>query len=294
MGSKKVEGLVLKKYGGFYYVQDEQKNILECKLRGKIKGQVLSGDRVVVSLLEDSRGILEKVLYRDNQLYRPKIANVSMVVIVMANDNPAPSLALLDRLLLLAYYNKITPYILLNKCDLMADEKAILIKEYYPKAGFNLIMTSATRGIGIDLLKEVIKGQIAVFAGPSGTGKSSLLNALSEGLCIRTQEVSNKIGRGRHTTRHVELYPLESGGWVADTPGFSVLDMPPIKSAELTRLYPDFIDFARDCRFSNCIHYKEKDCGIKRAVENGIIGEFRYRNYISMLEEVLENERCYK
>jgi len=293
MGEQKIEGLVLKNYGGFYYVQDQQKNIYECKLRGKIKGQVLAGDKVIASIFKDDKGILEKVLPRDNQLYRPKIANVDMVIIVMANDKPEPSLLLLDRLLLLAHYNNISPLILLNKCDLTANEKATMIKDYYPTVGFNFIMTSAIMRTGINQLSEAIKNKIAVFAGPSGTGKSSLLNSLL-GVDIKTQEVSRKIGRGKHTTRHVELYPLPLGGWIADTPGFNVLDMPPIKSQDVTTYYPDFNQYALECQFSNCVHCKEKDCGIKRAVENGDVKEFRYQNYISMLKEVKENERCYK
>ncbi len=294
MDNKKTEGIVLKKYSGFYYVQDKELNIYECKLRGKIKKPVFTGDKVIFTVLEGNKGVLEEVLSRNNELYRPKIANVSMALIVMANDQPAPSLPLLDRLLFLACYNKVIPYIVLNKCDLEADEKAVLIKEYYPKAGFNFILTSAIRGTGIEMLKDTVRGHIAVFTGPSGAGKSSLLNVLINGLNIKTQEVSRKIDRGRHTTRHVELYPLESGGLVADTPGFSVLDIPPVRSGDFALHFPDFLPFIEECRFSDCLHYKEKECGIKKAVDAGIIAEFRYDNYVSMLEEVLENERCYR
>ncbi|MEN6349005.1 MAG: ribosome small subunit-dependent GTPase A [Syntrophomonas sp.] len=294
MTEKQVEGLVLKKFSGFYYVQDGEQNIFECKLRGKIKIPVLSGDRVAFTPLEQGRGILEEIRPRDSEMYRPRIANVNTVLIVMACSRPEPSLQLLDRLLFFAFYNHLTPYILLNKCDLNAEHNTILIQDYYPSAGFNVIKTSATAETGLAELKQVIKGKIAVFAGPSGTGKSSLLNALSRSLQLKTQEVSNKIGRGRHTTRHVELYPLNTGGWVADTPGFSVLDMPSLKSPELAGFFPDFTSHAGKCRFRNCLHYKETDCEIKRMVADGTIAEFRYRNYISMLEELIANERCYR
>jgi len=294
MESKKTEGLVLKKYSGFYYVQDEKQNVYECKLRGKVKSQVFTGDKVIFTVLGENEGVLEKVLPRENELYRPKIANVSRAFIVMANDQPAPSLSLLDRLLFLTHYNRILPYIILNKCDLKAHKNAVLLKGYYPKAGFNFLMTSAIQGTGIGELRDAIRGQVAVLAGPSGAGKSSLLNVLIGAKNIETQEVSRKIGRGRHTTRHVELYPLESGGAVADTPGFSILDMPPVRSGDFRFYFPDFLPFMERCRFGDCLHYRERDCGVREAVDAGMIAGFRYNNYISMLEEVLENERCYK
>lgn len=294
MTEKRVEGLVLKKFSGFYYVQDGEQNIFECKLRGKIKVPVLSGDRVLFTPLELGHGILEELMPRDNEMYRPRIANVDTLLIVMACSRPEPALSLLDRLLFFAFYNHLTPYIILNKCDLKIEKNALHIQNYYPQAGFKLIRTSAVMGTGIEELRKVIAGKIAVFAGPSGTGKSSLLNAVSDGLKLRTQEVSHKIGRGKHTTRHVELYPLNSGGWVADTPGFSVLDMPALKSPDLPGFFPDFLPYVQDCRFRNCLHYKENDCEVKRMVENGVIAGFRYQNYVSMLEELIEKERCYK
>ncbi|QGT99610.1 Ribosome small subunit biogenesis RbfA-release protein RsgA [Candidatus Syntrophocurvum alkaliphilum] len=292
MHSIQLEGLILKKYSGFYYVQTPDKKIYECKLRGKIKKHVLTGDKVIITPLQEQKGILENVLERDNELYRPKIANVSIVLIVMAHDKPAPNLVLLDRLLFLVKYNNLIPYIIMNKCDLTMDKKAKEIYDYYSK--FNILSTSAINNIGIEQLKEVVKDQIAVLAGPSGAGKSSLLNAIIEGLEVKTQEVSKKIGRGKHTTRHVELYSIKSGGWIADTPGFSVLDMPKIKREQLALYFPDFQKYIDNCKFNNCLHAKEKECGVKQAVERNLISSIRYDNYIAMLEEVIENERCYK
>jgi ribosome biogenesis GTPase len=289
------EGLVIKKYSGFYYVQDEEMQVFECKLRGKLKKAVLTGDRVKFTALEEHRGVLESILPRNNALDRPLVANVTTVLIVMANNKPSPNLPLLDRLLFLASYKGLSPIIILNKCDLEDDEKSLMIKGYYHRAGFKLIQTSAKMKIGLDILRQAIKGQIAVFTGPSGSGKSSLLNALIEGLNIRTQEVSKKIGRGKHTTRHVELFPLQNGAWLVDTPGFSVLDIPTaVKSRDLAEHFWEFKTYNNNCRFNNCLHYKEKDCGVKEAVAEGLIADFRYQSYLSMLEEVIENERCYK
>lgn len=293
MKDEKVEGLVLKNYGGFYYVQDSQKEVYECKLRGKVKKQVLSGDRVIFTSLGNQRGILESILPRRNELLRPRVANADLLLIVMANDKPAPSLVLLDSLLVNAYFNNLTPYIIINKNDLPEDPRAAMIGQYYPGSGFNVIHTSVHTGCGSTDLRDAIKGRIAVMAGPSGSGKSSLLNSLVAGAGIKTQEVSNKIGRGRHTTRHVELYPLGTGGWIADTPGFSVLNVPDMESRRLADYYPDFQDHTSNCRFGDCLHYREIDCGVKDAVAAGRIAQFRYNNYISMLEELIQNERCY-
>lgn len=267
--------------------------VYECRTRGKLKDKILTGDRVIITILEKGYGILEKRLPRINQLYRPKIANVSMVLIVLGYDRPKPDLTLLDRLLFLSEYSGLRPVIVLNKCDLEADERIEQIKQYYPNAGYKVVTCSTARGIGLDSLIEIIKDQIAVLAGPSGSGKSSLLNRLGGLLPVRTQEVSNKIGRGRHTTRHVELYPMENGGQLADTPGFSVLEMPQLTRHEFVKYFPDFEQYANECRFANCIHYKETDCQVKSAVESGAIAPFRYQHYCSMLEEIIENERCY-
>lgn len=292
MNTVQVEGLILKNYAGFYYVQDQDLDVYECKVRGKLKEKLLSGDRVLYTKLDDEKGMIENVLPRDNQLYRPKVANVSLVLIVMAYDRPKPSLSLLDRLLVLAEFSRLTPCIVLNKCDMHPTREVEDILAYYPRAGFSVIPISAKNQIGTAQLREKIKGEIAVLAGPSGSGKSTIMNTLTA-RDMPTQEVSQKIGRGRHTTRHVELYPMEIGAWLVDTPGFSVLDMPRMRREELTKLYPDFSAYAENCRFADCLHLKETECGVKEAVQEQEILASRYENYLTMLEEVMENERCY-
>lgn len=289
----KVEGLVIKKYSGFYYVQVNKQDIYECKLRGKIKNLILTGDQVIITALEDNKGVIENILPRKNELYRPRIANVTKVLIVLANSRPQPSLTLLDRLLFLAYYNSINPCIIINKSDLKEDENAALIKKYYPELDIKVVATSTKTKQGIDEIKELIKDETAVLAGPSGVGKSSLLNLLVEGVNLKTQEVSNKIGRGKHTTRHVELFATDTGGLIADTPGFSVLDLPPINKSELADYFPDLIQYKMYCKFNDCLHWKEKDCAVKEALLNEKIAPFRYENYLAMLEEIIENERYY-
>ena len=292
MITTQVEGLVLKNYGGFYYVQDHNLDIHECKVRGKLKEKILSGDRVAFTPLEDNKGILERVLPRDNQLYRPKVANVSLVLIVLAYDRPKPSLSLLDRLLVLAEFNHLNPCIVLNKCDLPRSKEVDDILSYYPRAGFSVIEISARKNLGIQNLRDKIRDEIAVLSGPSGTGKSSILNILT-GREMPTQEVSKKIGRGRHTTRHVELYPMEIGAWLVDTPGFGVLDLPRMRREDLPGYFPDFLEYTENCRFADCLHHKENDCGVKTALQEEKILASRYENYLSMLEEVMETERCY-
>lgn len=286
------EGMVIKNYSGFYYVQDKQDEIYECKVRGKLKEKLLSGDRVVFTPLDNQKGILEKVLERDNQLYRPRVANVTRVLIVMAYNQPKPDLMLLDRLLFLALFNKITPCIILNKCDLEADESINHILEYYP-AWFEVYKTSARQQFGIESLSQAIAGEVAVLAGPSGTGKSSMLKQLTGNTEVRTGEVSAKIGRGRHTTRHVELFPLPHGGFLVDTPGFSVLDLPEMRREETAQYFPDFSEYADHCKFGDCLHFRETECGVKTAVEEKKVLHSRYHNYINMLEEIIAKERCY-
>ncbi len=292
MPLEQVEGLVIKNYSGFYYVQDQDGAIHVCKVRGKVKEKLLSGDRVLFTPLEFGQGILEKVMPRVNELYRPRIANVSRVLVVMAYDQPKPDLTLLDRLLFLAEYNHIQPYIVLNKCDLDCQENTKQILNYYPRV-YQVIETSARYDIGIAHLARTVSGEITVLAGPSGAGKSRLLQKLTGQDNIRTGSISAKIGRGKHTTRHVELFPLPQGGWIADTPGFSVLDMPSIRREELSQYFPDFAEYSQECRFNNCIHYREKDCCVKAAVEANKLLYTRYRNYVSMLEEIMEKERIY-
>lgn len=288
-------GLILKRYSGFYYVQGTTGALFECKLRGKVKdGVILVGDRVRFTQTGEGQGIIEEVLPRTVELIRPAIANVNQVMLVMSFDQPAPNLKLLDRLLILIEHLDLPTVIVLNKCDLPGNRTIETISEYYQRIGYPVILTSTTMCIGLSQLLAAMSDKITVIAGPSGVGKTSLLNLLVPGRELKTGQVSRKLGRGKHTTRHVELFPLSSGGWVADTPGFTVVDNPLIKREDLSRLFIEFGVPAERCRFMDCLHSGEVECGIKDAVEDGTILASRYQNYLTILTEVIERERCYR
>lgn len=289
-----MEGIVIKGYSGFYYVRIG-KDLWECSLRGRFrleKQQVLVGDRVVVKQRHGLKGVIDKVLPRRTFLIRPPVANVERAVIIFAAMDPDPNLPLLDRFLLLAAAAGVEPVICFNKADL-AKEKVQEMTGLYRKVGYHVFYTSAKQKVGLEDLQSVLNEGISVLAGPSGVGKSSLLNAIAPGLSLKTGEISRKLGRGKHTTRHVELLSLPSGGLVADTPGFSSLYLPKMKREELADFFPEFIKYMNDCRFNGCLHNQEPDCAVKNAVAQGDISEQRYNNYLMFLKEVIEQERRY-
>ena len=289
----KKKGVVLTNYAGFYYVEDENGMIFTCKIRGKLKSRVITGDQVIFSPTNDTEGMIENVLSRINQLERPRIANISLALIVLAVNEPKPDLFLLDRLLWLTHYHRIRPCIVLNKSDLPPDSETLKIQRAYCEPYFQCIAVSSRTSEGIAEIKAVINREIAVMAGPSGVGKTSLLNLLLPGIEQRTQTISQKMQRGRHTTRHVELYSLPDSGWIADTPGFSQLEMPPIDRWSIADYFPDFAPYIPHCRFRDCLHHKENDCAVKVAVENGEILRERHEHYLMMVEEASIKEKKY-
>jgi ribosome biogenesis GTPase len=292
-----LEGLIIKGYGGFYYV-DDGRGLWECSLRGRFrfkKQDFLSGDRVAFAAVSNERrtGVIEAVLPRKNQLLRPSVANMDQVVAVLAAMDPKPDLWLLDRLLLMIQAADAAPVICFNKRDLDPEGLGKLVRAYGP-AGFPIVVACTLDGFGIEGLREIMKDRTTVFAGPSGVGKSSLLNALEPELKLKTGEISEKLGRGRHTTRHVELLALPFGGWVADTPGFSQLYLPEkVKAADLACLYPDFRPYTDQCQFASCVHRDEPFCGVRDAAEEGRLDSGRYERYRMFLDEALARERRY-
>lgn len=297
-----MRGTIIKAYGGFFFVRVADR-VLRCKIRGRIRkhyGQVLVGDEVGLEFAacpagaaaSAHDGVITDIYPRSSELTRPPVANVNQAVIIFSVDHPKPNTVLLDRFLLQAYKAGIDPVLCFNKMDLIDFGDLDFFKDYEP-AGYPMVKISAKSGQNIELLRQLLKEKISVLAGPSGVGKSSLLNALEPGLQLKTGDISQKLKRGRHTTRHVELMPLAGGGMVADTPGFSSMYLPAMRKEELAACYPEFIDYSAGCRFSGCLHHREPDCAVKEAVAEGLISILRYQQYTMLLQEVTEAERRY-
>lgn len=288
-----IEGLVTRTHSNIHYVRTGQ-DLVECRLRGRFKVenvQVLAGDRVKVTLLPDGTGVIEDVLPRSTQLARPPVANVDLAVIVFTVREPELDLTLLDRFLVLGEAANLDILACLNKVDLAEPEELERLVNWCRRAGYEFVPTSARDGRGLDTLEAALRGRIAVFAGQSGVGKSSLLNRLEPGLRLRTGEVSRKVRRGRHTTRHVELVPLAGGGMVADTPGFTYLKFEGLSPAGLAGLFPEMRPFIPQCKFASCRHRQEPACAVKQAVADGDIDEQRYADYLVFLGEIEQAQR---
>ena len=292
-----IEGRIIKGIGGFYYV-DTDNGLYECRARGifrKNKITPLVGDFVKISVVdeENKKGVVEEIAERETELVRPPIANVNKALIVFAVKNPTPHLSLLDRFIVLAERENLEIVIILTKIDLDDDNTFEKIKNIYEPCGYKVIGVSNLEKKNIDKVKEELKDNTVVFAGPSGVGKSSLLNEIDKNFKLKTGDVSDKIKRGKHTTRHAELFELEFGGMVADTPGFSSLTLDDIEDVDLKDYFIEFDNYD-DCKFgSRCIHQNEPNCAVKEAVENGEIPKERYESYILLLNEIRQGKRRY-
>ena len=292
-----IEGRIIKGIGGFYYIETE-KGLYECRARGifrKNKITPLVGDFVKISVVDEDnkKGVVEEIQERKTELVRPPIANVNKALIVFAVKNPTPHLSLLDRFIVLAERENLEIVIILTKIDLDDDNTFEKIKNIYEPCGYKVIGVSNLENKNIDKVKEELKDNTVVFAGPSGVGKSSLLNQIDSNFQLKTGDVSDKIKRGKHTTRHAELFELKFGGMVADTPGFISLTLDDIEDIDLKDYFIEFEDYD-DCKFgSRCIHQNEPNCAVKEAVENGEIPKERYESYIQLLNEIRQGKRRY-
>lgn len=279
-------GRILRSLSGFYDVQTDC-GLITCRGRGHLRRKAdcpLTGDIVEITI-EQGKGMVEKILPRKNCFVRPAVANVDILVIFAANVNPVTEPFLIDRVAAIANDQGVEVCICVNKCDLDTGDELTRI---YRNAGFTVIQTSAETGEGVEQLRALLRGKIAAFTGNSGVGKSSILNRLSPPLTLATGEVSQKLGRGRHTTRHVEIYRLDDDIFVADTPGFSSFDtdqMEVILKENLQYAFPDFAPFVGKCQFRDCTHRKEPGCAVRQALENGEIEHTRYDSYLRLYEK---------
>ena len=283
--AEKREGRILRSISGFYDVQTP-KGLVTCRARGSLRrgDSPLTGDLVEISV-EKGKGMVEKILPRRNKFVRPAVANVDALVVFAANVNPVTEPFLIDRVAAIAGDQEVPVYLVVNKCDL---DPALDLVRIYSKAGFRVICTSAETGEGVEELRELIRGKLTAFTGNSGVGKSSVLNRLCPELNLPTGEVSEKLGRGRHTTRHVELYRLEADTYVADTPGFSSFDtdqMEVILKENLQYAFPDFGPYIGSCQFHDCTHRKEPGCAVTKALAAGEIEPTRYDSYLRLYEK---------
>lgn len=277
-------GIVIKNMNGCFYVQDEHGEIHECKVRGRLKQgrySLLVGDRVSF----DPAGTIEAIMTRHNQLKRPHVANLDQVILVVAAHEPDINELLLNKLIIMIEHADILLVLCINKCDLR-DENIASLAEIYRQIGYTVIETSTRTGEGLDILREQLHHKVSAFAGPSGVGKSSLLNAIEPSFAFQTGEVSDKIKRGRHTTRHASLYSLDDDSFIMDTPGFSAIDFSEISEERLPSLYPEFLAAESGCKFSPCYHEHEPVCGVKDAVADGRIRTGRYESYLVIREEI--------
>lgn len=281
-------GIIMKALSGFYYVDPGDGSLIACRARGKFRHQKITplvGDRVEFTPLEDRTGMVDEILPRKNEFVRPAVANIEQLVMIVSKAIPVTDPFLIDRMTSLAEGKHCESVICINKCDL---EPADDLYEIYRTIGFPTVRVSAATGEGIEELSEIIAGKVCAFTGNSGVGKSSILNALEPGFSLSVGEVSEKLGRGRHTTRHVELFRLKNGAVVADTPGFSSFDTDQTeirKKDALAETFREFRPYLDECRFVGCAHVKEKGCAVREAMKQGKIPPSRHASYVRLYEQ---------
>lgn len=289
-------GKIIKGIAGFYYVHDGKSTIYQCKAKGIFRNRKIKplvGDNVEFSILDavDKEGNIEEILPRKNSLVRPAVANVDQAVVFFALADPEPNLNLLDRFLVMMERAQVPVQICFNKLDLCGEEKGMNYREIYEAAGYPVHLLSVKEDQGIEWMAGMLRGKTTVLAGPSGVGKSSLTNRIQPQAKMETGEISEKIKRGKHTTRHSQLIYVEENTYMLDTPGFSSMYVDEMKAEELKAYFPEFSAFAEDCRFLGCVHQGEKVCGVKAAVEAGELSQSRYENYTLMYQELKDKRR---
>ena len=285
------KGIVISNISNLYQVETKNDELYTCNIRGKVKLEELSpvaGDIVDIDIIDENKkvGIIEKIYERSVYIKRPKMANISQIMLVISMKLPKPDLELLDKQLAYAEFLKIKPIIILNKIDLEQDEKIDNIYNLYKEIGYIVIKTEAKDNKGIDEIKKYLKDNITAFSGNSGVGKSTIINSILGNRTAEEGNISKKNKRGKNTTTQVRLYKLEQNSYIADTPGFSTFDISEINREELANYFVEFIPYLKDCEYVNCSHIKEDNCGIKKAVLQGRISEERYERYCKIVNKL--------
>lgn len=291
-----MQGKIIRGIAGFYYVHIHGKGIIECKAKGVFRNKKvkpLVGDNVELEILDEDNktGNITEILPRKNSLIRPAVANVDQAVVIFAASFPKPNLNLLDRFLLMMQMQDVPTVICINKIDDTDNSETDRIVDNYKNSGCNVYRTSTVTGEGIEEFGKCLKGKTSVLAGPSGVGKSSVMNCLFPEADMATGEISEKIKRGKHTTRHSELFCLADDVYVMDTPGFTSLSLPDVEKEDLKEFYPEFDEYRDKCRFLGCVHINEPDCAVKNAVEEDRISSGRYENYKQFYEEISNRKK---
>lgn len=290
-------GKIMKGIAGFYYVHDGISSVYECKAKGIFRNKKIKplvGDDVEFTVLDEQEktGNIVDILERKNELIRPAVANIDQAMVVFAATDPEPNLNLLDRFLVTMESQDVPVVICFNKKDLVTGEEAKKLTAIYESAGYEVHLTNAKSGEGIEQIRDLLRGKTTVLAGPSGVGKSTITNEIQPEAEMETGTISEKIKRGKHTTRHSELFFVEADTFVMDTPGFSSMFVDNMKPEELQQFFPEFDDYIPECRFLGCVHVGERECGVKDAVKQGSLSKARYENYRLIYEE-LKNKRRY-
>lgn len=296
-----MQGKIIKGIAGFYYVcvtnpAEDTTEIYECKAKGifrKDGTKPLVGDDVEMEVLDEDagKGNIQKILPRKNALIRPAVANVDQALVIFAAAKPAPNFNLLDRFLIMMAEQELPCIICFNKQDIVDEEERKKLTAIYEDCGCQVVFASATKGEGTEEIRELLKGKTTTVAGPSGVGKSSMVNSLCGNTYMETGEISEKIDRGKHTTRHAELLLIGPDTYIVDTPGFSSLSVFNMEKEELKDFYPEFAKYEDECRFRGCSHINEPDCGVKNALQNGNISPMRYENYVQIYGELKSQKK---
>ena len=291
-----MQGKIIKGIAGFYYIYAEDGNVYECKAKGifrKDNFKPLVCDNVEITVLneEEKEGSVTSILPRRNSLIRPAVANVDQAFLIFAMENPKPNFLLLDRFLIMMKQQEIPAVICFNKKDVGEKEEMEKLYEIYTGCGYRVVLSSTYEGEGMDEIHEILKGKTTVVAGPSGVGKSSITNCMQGEVQMETGEISKKLKRCKHTTRHSQVIPVEKNTFLVDTPGFSSLYLTDMKEEELRDYFPEFVMYEPQCRFQGCMHIHEPGCAVKKALSEGKISQQRYDNYLALYEELKEKRR---